>query len=188
MLVTFRVKDIETRLHSKPAQIRPPELAALMRRLHTANSTIDADPGEFLAAPLNFEINANALAIAEFASCFDHRPEMIAIVEEAQFLGRMLRIEHLQCDAPITMRVSEHIALVGDITMSSDLAAKVLTSLGRHANESGQLSLQKLGTALEDHRTYAAFVKAGITPLFESLAFIAATDCGEQHPLLEWTL
>ena len=34
MLVTFRVKDIETRLHSKPAQIRPPELAALMRRLH----------------------------------------------------------------------------------------------------------------------------------------------------------
>ena len=95
MLVTFRVKDIETRLHSKPAQIRPPELAALMRRLHTANSTIDADPGEFLAAPLNFEINANALAIAAFASCFDHRAEMIAIVEEAQFLGRMLRIEHL---------------------------------------------------------------------------------------------
>ena len=188
MLVTFRVKDIETKLHSVPAQIRPQELAALMRRLHTANSTIDADPGEFLAAPLNFEINANALAIAAFASCFDHRAEMIAIVEEAQFLGRMLRIEHQQCDAPITMRVSEHIALVGDITMSGDLAAKVLTSLGRHANESGQLSLQKLGTALEDHRTYAAFVKAGITPLFESLAFIAATDCGEQHPLLEWTL
>ena len=72
MLVTFRVKDIETRLNSKPAQIRPPELAELMRRLHTTNSTIDADPGEFLAAPLNFEINANALAIAEFASCFDH--------------------------------------------------------------------------------------------------------------------
>ena len=129
MLVTFRVKDIETRLHSVPAQIRPQELAALMRRLHTANSTIDADPGEFLAAPLNFEINANALAIAEFASCFDHRAEMIAIVEEAQFLGRMLRIEHPQCDAPITMRVSEHIALVGDMTMSSDLAAKVLTLL-----------------------------------------------------------
>lgn len=158
-----------------------------MRRLHTANSTIDTDPGEFLAAPLNFEINANALAIAAFASCFDHRAEMIAIVEEAQFLGRMLRIEHQQWDAPITMRVSEHIALVGDITMSSDLASKVLTSLGRHANESGQLSLQKLATALEDHRTYAAFVKAGITPLFESLAFIAATDCGEQHPLLEWS-
>ena len=187
MLVTFRIKDIETRLHSKSAQIRPPELAALMRRLHTSNSTIDANPGEFLAAPLNFEINANALAIAEFASCFDHCPEMIGLVEEAQFLGRMLRIEHQQSDAPITMRVSEHIALVGDITMSSDLAAKVLTSLGYHRQESGQLTLQKLGTALEDHRTYAAFAKAGITPLFESLAFIAATDCGEQHPLLEWT-
>jgi len=38
MLVTFRVKDIETRLNSKPAQICPPELAALMRRLHTADS------------------------------------------------------------------------------------------------------------------------------------------------------
>lgn len=187
MLVTFRVKDIETRLHSKPAPIRPPELAALMRRLHSSNSTIDADPGEFLAAPVNFEINANALAIAEFASCFDHRPEIIAIVEEAQFLGRMLRIDHQQCDAPITMRVSEHIALVGAITMSSDLAEKVPTSLGCHQQEPGQLSLQELGTALEDHRTYAAFVRAGITPLFASLAFIASTDCGEQHPLLEWS-
>jgi hypothetical protein len=113
---------------------------------------------------------------------------MIAIVEEAQFLGRMLRIEHQQCGAPITMRVSEHIALVGDTTMSSDLAAKVLTSLGCHEHESGQLSLQKLGTALEDHRTYEAFVKAGITPLFASFAFIVSTDCGEQHPLLEWSL
>jgi hypothetical protein len=26
MLVTFRVKDIDTRLHSKPAQLRPPSL------------------------------------------------------------------------------------------------------------------------------------------------------------------
>ncbi|KPF72311.1 MAG: hypothetical protein HEQ21_19895 [Blastomonas sp.] len=86
MLVTFRVKDIETRLHSKPAPIRPSELAALMRRLHTSNSTIDADPDEFLAAPLNFEINANALAIAEFASCFDHRPEMIGVSRKRSFL------------------------------------------------------------------------------------------------------
>lgn len=40
MLVTFRVKDVETKLHSKPAAINAHELVALMRKLHSSNSTI----------------------------------------------------------------------------------------------------------------------------------------------------
>ena len=45
MLVTFRVKDIETKLHSKPAQIRPQELAALMRARLADRSGDSWEPG-----------------------------------------------------------------------------------------------------------------------------------------------
>ena len=95
MIVTFRIKDTQTQLHSRPAEISALELAALTRRLHSGNAALDVDPGEFGAAPLNFEINANALSMAAFTACFDHRTEIISIVEEAQFLGRTLRVRHL---------------------------------------------------------------------------------------------
>ena len=34
MLVTFRIKDTVTKLHSKPAEISFRELASLMQKLH----------------------------------------------------------------------------------------------------------------------------------------------------------
>ena len=58
MLVTFRIKDTATPLHSKPATVSFLELAALMRKLHTHDAAFDVDEGEFAAAPLNFEVNA----------------------------------------------------------------------------------------------------------------------------------
>ena len=42
MLVTFRVKDKTTRLHSEPAEISALELASLMRRLHAGHADIEA--------------------------------------------------------------------------------------------------------------------------------------------------
>ena len=50
MLVTFRVKDTYTTLHSRPAEITALELAALTRRLHSSNATLDVDEGEFGAS------------------------------------------------------------------------------------------------------------------------------------------
>ena len=177
MLVTFRIKDTQTQLHSRPAEISALELAALTRRLHSGNAALDVDPGEFGAAPLNFEIDANALWMAAFTACFDHRAEIISIVEEAQFLGRL---------APITIEVSEHIALARDLMMGPDLAAKVLFALGRDDADEGELTLESLRLLLQDHRTYDAFCGAKITPIYDSLAYLAFTDCGEQTPVLEW--
>ncbi|WP_297775903.1 hypothetical protein [uncultured Roseovarius sp.] len=186
MLVTFRIKDTATRLSSEPAAITSIELAALTRKLHSHDVGLDVDPGEFEAAPINFEINANSLSMANFTSCFDHRAEIIEIVEEAQFLGRMLRVQHLGRAAPITIEVSEHIALVRDLMMGPDLAAKVLYALGRDNADPGELTLESLRTLLQDHRIYEAFCAAKISPIYDSLTFLAFTDCGEQVPVLEW--
>jgi len=186
MLVTFRVKDTHTTLHSRPAEITALELAALTRRLHSSNATLDVDEGEFGVAPLNFEINANAMSMASFTACFDHRADIIAIVEEAQFLGRTLRVTHLGRLSPITIEVSEHIALARDLMMGPDLAAKLLFALGRDNAENGEIALESLRELLQEPRIYDAFAAAKIAPLYDSLTYLAFTDCGEQAPVLEW--
>lgn len=187
MLVTFRIKDTSTPLHSKPAEITPRELAGLMRRLHANDTQLDTDPGELEAAPISFEVNANSLSMAAFVSCFGDRPDIIAIVEEAQFLSRTVRIEKSSKVAPITMKVSEHIALARHLMMGPDLAAKVLYALGRDSAEPGELTLENLRQVLRDNRTYDAFCAAKIAPVFDSLTFLAFTDCGEQAPVMEWS-
>ncbi|ANC50760.1 hypothetical protein CP97_15069 (plasmid) [Aurantiacibacter atlanticus] len=186
MLVTFRIEDTRTQLHSTPAEISALELAALTRRLHASDIALDVDANEFGAAPLNFEINANSLSMAAFTACFDHRAEIIAIVEEAQFLGRTLRVRHLGRLAPITIEVSEHIALARDLMMGPDLAGKVLFALGRDNADAGELTLDSLRTLLQNHRTYDAFRGAKIMPIYDSLAYLAFTNCGEQRPVLAW--
>lgn len=188
MLVTFRIKDTATRLHSKPAVISALELAALMRKLHSHDVGLDIDAREFSAAPTNFEINANSLSMANFTSCFDHRAEVIEVVEEAQFLGRTLRVQRPGPTAPITIAVSEHIALARDLMMGPDLAAKVLYALGRDNAEPGELTLEGLRNLLQEPSTHDAFCAAKITPVFDSLTYLAFTDCGEQIPVVEWAL
>ncbi|MBL4641406.1 MAG: hypothetical protein JKX86_06265 [Verrucomicrobiales bacterium] len=187
MLVTFRIKDTATPLHSKPATVSFSELAALMRKLHSHDAALDVDAGEFAAAPLNFEVNANSLSMAEFTSCFDHRADVISVVEEAQFLGRTLRVSHPGPMTPITIEVSEHIALARDLMMGPDLAAKVLYALGRGDAGPGELTLESLRQLLQEPRTYDAFCAAKIAPVYDSLTYLAFTDCGEQTPVLEWS-
>ena len=36
----------------------------------SSNATLDVDEGEFGVAPLNFEINANAMSMASFTACW----------------------------------------------------------------------------------------------------------------------
>ena len=187
MLVTFRIKDTITRLHSTPATISVHELAALMRRLHASDAALDVDPGEFAIVPINFEVNGNCLSMSNFTACFDHRADIIEVVEEAQWLGRTLRFEKAGPTQPLTMRVSEHIALARDLMMGPDLAAKVLYALGRDNADAGELTLDSLRNLLQEPRIYDAFCSARITPLYDSLSLLAFTECGEQAPVLEWS-
>ena len=187
MLVTFRIKDTTTKLYSSPAIISVHELADLMRSLHAAGADIDVDAGEFEAAPINFEINANSLSMVGFTSCFDNRADVIEVVEEAQWLGRTLRFERTGPTQPLTMRVSEHIALARDLMMGPELAAKVLYALGRDNADAGELTLTALRDLLQEPRIYDAFCSAKMTPVYDSLSLLAFTECGEQAPVLEWS-
>ena len=185
MLVTFRIIDTETRLHSTPAILNPRELAALCQLLSEKSLMPDLDNGETEGTAHHFEVAANGLALATFARVLSYRTDVIAVVEEAQFLGRALRIERSESQLDTLLRVSNHIALTPDLMMSEDLARKALTALGLTPDER-TIRLSKLQDLLQQPSTSRAFDNQQLGTIFDALARVAFVDCGEQIPRLKW--
>ena len=186
MLVTFRIVDTETLLHSVPAPLNARELAALCQLLREKNLLPDLDEGEIEGTAYKFEVSANTLALATFARVLDFRTDIIAVVEEAQFLGRSLRVERDGPGADPVLRVSEHIALTPDLMMARDIADKLMQALELDPSETRSLRLDHLRDLLRDPATFRAFDELGIKHLFDALARLAFVDCGDQMPALEW--
>lgn len=186
MLVTFRIIDTETPLHSIPARINARELAALRVLLQESAILPDIDDGETEAIATHFEFNANSLALATFARTFGHREDIITVVEEAQFLGRSLRIDQSDHDGDIVLRVSSHIAIARPLMMSEDLAGKLLRALGINTGKRRSIHIDQVRDLLADPAIYAAFQEAGITPLHASLSYLGYTELGDQIPIMEW--
>lgn len=186
MLVTFRIIDTQSRLHTKPAIISARELASLVTLLRTTGLIIDADPAETDHLPYNFEFNANRLALARFAGTLNWREDIIGIVEEAQFLGRSLRVERADDGIAIQLRVSDHIALAADLLLRPDTAAKLFAAIGIDPARRSSISIDRLRDLLLQPRTMKAFEDLQIRTVFDMLAMTVNIDCGEQMPRLSW--
>jgi len=186
MLVTFRIIDTQSRLHTTPAIISARELASLVTLLRTTGLIIDADPGETDHLPYKFEFNANSLALARFADTLNWREDIIGIIEEAQFLGRSLRVERADDDIDIQLRVSEHIALAADLLLRADTAAKLFAAIGIDPAKRSSISIDRLRDLLQQPCTMKTFEDLQIRTVFDMLGMTVSTDCGEQLPRLSW--
>jgi hypothetical protein len=186
MLVTFRIIDTQTRLHSKPEIILARELAALVTLLRNERILPDVDTGEDTALPYQFEFNANSFATAKLARLFDYRGPIIDIIEEGQFLGRTLRVERVPDSSDIQLRVSEHIALATGFTLRADTAAKVFAAVGIDPANRTSISLDRLRSIMQQPTAAKAFEDLQITTVQRTMAMTVDTDCGEQIPRLEW--
>ena len=71
------------------------------------NVAIIIDPGLQGFAPCEFEACVCPMALATIARAFDFDLAMIALIEEAQFRGRLIRFERNEADGAIHAAVSE---------------------------------------------------------------------------------
>ncbi|MGE4404292.1 hypothetical protein [Pseudomonas sp.] len=182
----FRIIDTQTKLHSKAAPLNARELASLRLTLQSAGIHADLDEGEVDGTALNFEYNANAVAIARFAQLFDARLDIVSVIEESQFLGRAIRVRRTDSDAFATLEVSEHIAISPELAVTRRQAELVLDCLDWPRSERRSIPLDELRSRLGAGRTYSRFERHDLGYLFDYLARIADTDCGEQIPELAW--
>lgn len=186
MLVTFRIVDTQSRLHTKPATITARELAKVVAMLRDYRIVIDPDEHEIDHLPTNFEFNANSIALAKLAGLFDWREDIIAIVEEGQFLGRTLRVERAPNSTDIQLRVSEHIALASDMALREETAVKLFAAIGINPTTRTSISIDRLRDLLRQPSMAKAFDDLAIRTIYDQLAMTVSTDCGEQLPRLSW--
>lgn len=186
MLVTFRIIDTQSRLHTAPAAITARQLAKLVAMLRHYSIVIDPDEAEPDHLPINFEFNANSIALAKLAGLFDWRDDIIAIVEEGQFLGRTLRVERAPASTDIQLRVSEHIALASNMTLREDTAARLFATTGINPTMRTSISINRLRDLLRQPSMVKAFEDLAIRTIYDQLAMTVSTDCGEQLPRLSW--
>ena len=185
MLVTFRIIDTETRLHSAPAILSARELATLTRLLAENALAPDLDEGQREGSAYHFEFNANRLPLARIASALDWRGDVISVVEEAQFLGRSLRIERVPPMLEIALRVSDHIALTEDLILDKIDALTVAGILGVDFRKRS-IKLADLAAKLARPSVEQSFYNSRLSHIHYALSRAANIDCGEQSPVLEW--
>ncbi|MFC0205316.1 hypothetical protein [Novosphingobium soli] len=186
MLTFFRIVDTETKLHSKPAPLNARELARLRVILQHGGAVTIPEAGETAGTAYNFEANANAIALASFAAPFDKRIDILAIIEEAQFLGRSIRVRRDARGGEAVIQVSEHIAITPEIALTRDQADKVLDCLKLDREASPDMPLATLRSLLANPAIYDRFQRNGLANTYDYLARLSYTDCGEQHPHLAW--
>jgi hypothetical protein len=182
----FRIIDTRTTLMSKPAPLNGRELARLRVTLQSAGIHADLDEDENDGTARDFEYNANAVPIARFAGLFERRLDIIEVLEEAQFLGRAIRVTGRSEEHFATLMVSEHIALSPEIAVSDDQANKVFECLGLDRTKDHSIPFTKLHTLLRHPAAYHDFDRRGLGYIFTYLARLSDTDCGDQSPELAW--
>lgn len=146
MLTFFRIVDTHTKLLSTPAPLNARELASLRSILQNAGIPTLLDDGEVDGTAYNFEANANAIAIAiaHFAALFRDRLDLLGVVEEAQFLGRSIRVSRAARNCDALLEVSEHIALSPEIAVTRNQADHVFECLDLDPATSTQIPLDAL--------------------------------------------
>ena len=187
MLTFFRIVDTHTELLSSPAPLNARELASLRLILRDAGIPTILDDGELDGTAYNFEANANAIAIARFAALFRDRLDLLAVLEEAQFLGRSIRVTRTARNCDALLEVSEHIALSPEIAVRRTRADRVLECLDLDPTNFTAITLDALRSKLSNPATYHRFKQHDLESTYDYLTRLSQTDCGEQFPHLAWT-
>jgi hypothetical protein len=192
MTITFRVEDGRSISPPSAAVITPDQLAAFRDML--AEQVLRL--GTTLLLPVYgvtgdpwFEFDARVchLSLATVARCFDHDPSVIAILDEAQFLGRRVRIAQIDRARDIEMRLSLNPDAAPEIVMANPAALTLLEGLGIDRTIAGMVPMTELRQRLMDPRIRRRLdADPGMADCVETLSKMAALKPVDGEYLLAW--
>ncbi|MGK2911777.1 MAG: hypothetical protein ACSLE1_18530 [Sphingobium sp.] len=186
MSITFRLTSAGGIVHSKPAPITTRQLAAF-RDFVRANNVLTDDLDEEPEHPsYSFEASVCRFPWAIIARILGGSEEIVAVVEEAQFLGRRLSFYRDRQAHTITVRVSDAIDGFEDINLHNANGYAVLDALGLPADSCGEIDLTELRARLTDPNTKRRFINAGVARRFGFFEAAAAIE-DTVSPRLVWS-
>ena len=157
MTITFRVEDGHNVLSPAAAVITPDQLGALRDLLdrHVVRSgvamviPIHGDPG---SGAFEVEVRVCPLALASLARCSDFDPAVIAVLDEAQFLGRRARVWQEKPTADMRIGLGLNPDAAAELEVTNGNAYALLAGLGLDEDSVGAVSMTKLRQRLTDPR------------------------------------
>lgn len=181
MSITFSVAD-DVIASLKSASIRPRQLAAfrVFARAEAKRSGITViDPAGQGFGAYDFEARVCPFALATIAALFDMDADVIGVLEEAQFRGRLVRFERDKSDGMLRIRVSAWPDGALEMNISNANAYAILEALGLETDAIGEISSAELRAKLTDpdirKRFEADHLEHYIAPL-TSLAWTGDED------------
>jgi hypothetical protein len=157
MTITFRIEDGRSILLPSPAIVMPDQLASLRNLLAEQSlrlgftmllsvNGVAGDPW------FEFEARVCHLSLAVVSKCFDHDPSVIAILDEAQFLGRRVRVTQTERASDITRRLSLNPNAASEIALANAQALALLDGLGIDRRVTGMVTMTELRQRLTTPR------------------------------------
>lgn len=192
MTITFRVENGNSILPPRAAIITPDQLGALRDLLAEQSqrlgfpmlATIRETAGD---DAFDLEARVCHLALAVVSKCFDHDPDVIAILDEAQYLGRRVRIWQDQRGSDIKMRLSLTPDGAPQLTVADDSAMALLAGLGLGRANAGVIAMAELRDRLTNPRIRRRLDDdPAMATCVETLTAMAALKPVEGDHLLAW--
>jgi hypothetical protein len=187
MSITFYVSDLDTRIQSAPATITPRELASFRTFMREAGIETEDDPkGEPEQLTYSFDASICRFSLATLSRLFDFRHEIIAVVEEAQFLGRLLSFRRNPFCQAITIEVSHRLDGADELDLAYGNAYAILEALKIKPESVGDIPLSELRERLADPTIRGAFTQRRVEHRLPFFDRFAALNSPEQNPRLVW--
>lgn len=157
MTITFRIDDGHDIREPGPAIITVHQLGSLRVLLagHSERLGIPlvlpeyGDPSE---PDFSFDARVCPLALAAVSACFDHYPPAIAVLDEAQFRGRRVRVWRYGSKPDIHLSLSSNPDAAPELEVANSNAYALLETLGLDAESVGVVPVAELRQRLTDPR------------------------------------
>ncbi|MBB4859179.1 hypothetical protein HNO88_002508 [Novosphingobium chloroacetimidivorans] len=187
MSITFYVTDLDTRIQSVPATISPRELGSFRAFMREQGTATEDDPdGEPERLTYAFDASICRFAIASIARIFGNRHEAIAVIEEAQFLGRLLSFRRKEVTHELSIEVSQRLDGPGELDLANGNAYAVLEALDLEPESIGEITFDELRMRLSLPTVRQAFRDRRIHHRLPFFDVAAALDPHEQSARLVW--
>lgn len=192
MTITFRIENGNGVLPPKAAVITPDQLGSLRDLLAEQSLQLGMTmllPTHGVTGDPGFELEARIcpLALAVVSKCFDHDPDVIAVLEEAQFLGRRVRIWQRLRTRDLRIRLSLTPDEALQLAMSEPHAMTLLNGLGLDRARSGVITMTELRDRLTSPRIRRRLAAdPAMTSYVETLTAMAVLKPIEGESRLAW--
>ena len=187
MSITFRVTSDDDFTNIPPAQISIRQLALF--RNFARDHRIPADDfldDDDLSASLSFEASICGFALAVLARIFDMAEPAIAVIDEAQFRQRQIRLYKSDATGELMMALSDTIDGSIDLDLANANAFAVLEALDLVADDTGTVTLAVLRVRLADTNVRRRFSARHIDHYLARLDRLAGIVAHVQEPRLVW--